>query len=69
MAEVRNTMRLIEESNKKNNARYDMNIKNIDDIQQSNGDIFGMIYDSFRFGYMQGMKATKAEIKKGGANG
>ena len=46
-----------------------MNIKNIDDIQQSNGDIFGMIYDSFRFGYMQGMKATKAEIKKGGANG
>lgn len=66
MARVKNAMQLVESSIGKINARYDMSVENIDDIYKSSGDVFIMICNSFRFGYMQGMKAAKAEIKKGG---
>lgn len=66
MAKVKNTMQLIEASIGKINTRYDMCEENIDDICKTSRDAFSMICNSFRFGYMQGMKAARAEMKKGG---
>lgn len=48
------------------NPRYDMQIKEIDEICKNSENPIDMIYDGFRFGYLQGMKAAKAEMKKGG---
>ena len=49
------------------NPRYDISCENIREIHDIYGGSFEAICCSFRFGYMQGMKAAKAEEKKGGA--
>ena len=46
------------------NPRYDMTINNVKEIHDMYGGSFETICCSFRFGYMQGMKAAKAEMKK-----
>lgn len=48
------------------NPYYDMTIENFKEISNANRDLFGVINDSFRFGYVQGMKAAKAEMRKRG---
>lgn len=59
-----NTMKTIEQTHGKINARYDMCNANILDIANSTSNKYEMIMDSFVFGYAQGMKAAKAELKK-----
>ena len=62
---VRNTMKLVNKAEGKISDGYDMHTKNMLDIYNaSNGDRCRMIFNAFRFGYMQGMKAAKAEMRK-----
>lgn len=57
-------MKLIEQYGKHYDENYDLHVRNIQDIRNNNCDLFSMIFDSFKFGYMQGMKATKAQMGK-----
>lgn len=66
MARVRKTMQIIEKSIGCTNIRYDMHINNLNDIIQASNNPCDLVCNGFRFGYMQGMKAAKAEMKKGG---
>lgn len=63
MARVRNTMKLIKQSVGFINGKYDMCVENMDDIRRESNDSYDLICNGFRFGYMQGMKAAKAEMK------
>ena len=58
-------MELVEKSIGKINTRYDMHVGNVLDIQKSSVDTFDLIVNGFRFGYMQGLKAAKAEFSRG----
>lgn len=63
---VKNTMQLVKKSIGHINAKYDIGIKNIIDIRKESKDCYDLICNGFIFGYMQGMKAAKAEMKKSG---
>ena len=67
MARVKKTVQLIEKSIGRINNNYDMCTENIEDIRKASRDFCDLICYGFRFGYMQGMKAAKAEMEKGGA--
>lgn len=49
------------------NEKYAMCISNLYEIKEHTKGYFDAISDSFEFGYLQGMKAAKAEMKRGGA--
>lgn len=66
MARIINTMGFIGKSLEYIDHKYDMNTKNADDIIQESQTPLDMVYSGFLFGYAQGVKATKAEIQKGG---
>lgn len=59
-----NIRRAINSTIGKINPHYDMTVGNMRQIRKENDDWFGMINDSFRLGYVQGMKAAKAEMRK-----
>lgn len=67
MTRVKNTMKLVRKSIGHINSHYDMCADNIDDIMAASRDFYDLICNGFRFGYMQGMKAARAEMKKDGA--
>lgn len=67
MARVKNTMKLVEKSIGCIDAKYDMSIANILDIQKSSMCTYDLIVNGFRFGYMQGLKASESKMQKGGA--
>ena len=46
------------------NPRYDMTVNNAREIYDMYGGNLETICCSFRFGYLQGMKAAKAEMKR-----
>lgn len=56
-------MKLIETSAGVINIRYDLCAENITDIKNASRDMYDLICNRFRFGYMQGLKAAKAEMK------
>lgn len=64
MAKVKNTMKLVEQYDKHANANYDIFAENINDICRNSENQFEMVLCGFKFGYMQGLKATKAEIRE-----
>ena len=64
MAVVRKTMDLVEKSQGNINPNYYMYASNIEDIEKASNNIYEMICNGFRFGYMQGRKAAMAEMKK-----
>ena len=64
MARVKNTMQLIEKSIGHIDDRYDMHTGNVEDIRKASKDFCDLICNGFRFGYMQGIKAAKAEMKR-----
>lgn len=68
MAEVKNAMALVEQGKKQLNPLYTMTFDNIHEIKDSSEDNFDLLCNGFYFGYMQGMKAAKAEMKRKGAN-
>ncbi len=64
MGRIVNTTQLIEQANSNINSRYDIWPKNIEDIVNTSRTSYDMVVKGFRFGYMQGMKATRAEGRK-----
>lgn len=46
------------------NPYYDLSFENMCEIHEMYGGNFDVICCSFKFGYLQGMKAAKAEMKK-----
>lgn len=65
MAMVKSVYKAIEGI--KVNERYEMRVSNMLEIREHAKGYADAISDSFNFGYLQGMKAAKAEIKSGGA--
>ena len=47
------------------NPHYDISVLNVKEIYEKSSSPFDMICTGFRFGYIQGMKAAKAEISRG----
>jgi hypothetical protein len=41
-----------------------MGCDNVNEIYRTNSNVFDMICDAFVFGYAQGIKSAKAEIRK-----
>lgn len=64
---VKDTMKAISNTVGKISRYYDMSIKNMQDILKASHSDYDLICNGFRFGYAQGMRAAKAEMKKGGA--
>lgn len=60
---VKNTMRLVRAANNYINIYYDIETEHVIDIKNANTDPYAMIIDGFKFGYMQGLKAARAEQK------
>ena len=46
------------------NPRYDLRYNDIEEIYSIYGGNFDSIYCAFKFGYLQGMKAVKAEMRQ-----
>lgn len=65
MAKVKNTIKLMDSYLKQVNENYALYANNIEDIYKVSNTPCELIYNGFRFGYMQGMKATKAKLRKG----
>ena len=63
----KNTMNLVRKAKFVIDTKYDIYSRNVDDIYRESDSTFDMILNGFNFGYMQGMKAARAEIKKCGA--
>lgn len=51
-------MKQVEQTKKVINQRYDLKTEQANELIAS-GDIFDIIYNTFIFGYAQGMKASK----------
>ena len=68
MAKVKDVMKLIEETKITLDARYDMSMEHIIEIQNQSNSFFELVNNGFLLGYAQGMKAAKAEIKKAVSN-
>lgn len=49
------------------NKRYSLSTNEAFEVYEKTSSPIEAIAVSFRYGYMQGMKAAKAEMKKGGA--
>lgn len=64
MAKVKNTMELIKRAEQCENNRYTIRFNNVCDIRKASSGEYDLISNSFYFGYMQGMKAAKAEMRK-----
>ena len=63
MSIVKKTMQLIRGSIGKIDTNYDICAGNINDIKRESRDAYDLICNGFRFGYIQGMKAARAERK------
>lgn len=58
-------MKTIEKNIGKINVRYDLDMESGREILDNSTGPWDLIYNGFAIGYIQGMKAAKAEIKKG----
>lgn len=63
MGRVTNTMKVIGKVRGKIDPGYDLASNNMEDIRENSSSIYSLMCNSFAFGYIQGMKATKAELK------
>lgn len=64
MARVKSVYKAIE--NLEINENYAMCITHLSEIREHANSQFDVICDSFDFGYLQGMKAARAEMRRGG---
>jgi len=68
MGRIKNVIEKAEAMTEKINPAYDISCMHVAEIYEgSGGDWYRSIANGFKIGYMQGMKAAKAEMKKGGA--
>lgn len=63
MGRVRDTIGLIRQYEKYGNEKYDISANNINDIRENSENSLESIVNGYKFGYMQGMKAAKAEMR------
>ncbi len=55
-----NTLKVVESFDKVRNRCYDLFVSNISDLYEMSGDNpYNLVTNAFRFGYVQGCKATK----------
>lgn len=59
-----NAMELVRKSTGRINDRYDMTITDMNSIMGASRDAWDLICNGFRFGYLQGMEAARAEMRK-----
>lgn len=59
MARPVNTLKLIKNTKGKINRGYILSIDNIVELKSNSRDIYDLIYNTFIFGYAQGVKAQK----------
>lgn len=64
MAKIKHTMEVIDKASDIMSAFYGLNSNNIDDIYRNSNNHFDMIINAFKFGYVQGFKAAKADNNK-----
>lgn len=64
MACVKNVKNVIKSVRGTINPYYDMGYENVREIYRINSNVCDMICDAFAFGYAQGIKAAKAEMRK-----
>ena len=60
-----NVMKAINENRGKINTRYDLTYKDAKELIRFSNGQYSLIYNCFSIGYIQGMKAAKAEMRKG----
>jgi len=63
---VKNTVQLIEKAEKLILSTYDMGTNNMKDIYCISKGPYDLMSNSFKFGFIQGMKAAIAHGRKGG---
>lgn len=56
----------IKQTNRLINCRYDVTYSMVSEVIQNSSGQYDLFSNSFALGYLQGMKAAKAEMKKGG---
>lgn len=61
-----NTMNVINSTRKTINRYYDASLRDLFTIRDNSKEEYDLIYNAFVFGYAQGRKAAKAEMRKGG---
>ena len=59
-----NLRKTIEQGEKIINPYYDLTVENLCEVVRSNKHRGEMVSNAFILGYLQGVKATKAEMKK-----
>lgn len=64
MAKIKHTMEVIDKASDIMSVFYGLNSNNIDDIYRNSNNHFDMIINAFKFGYVQGFKAAKANNNK-----
>ncbi len=67
MATIKNILEKAESMRGKINPRYDISYQQTSELYHGSRNSFEAVSNAFCIGYMQGMKAAKAEIRKGGA--
>lgn len=65
MSKSKNVMLKIKEARKIINPYYDMRISEIQEIVNQVSGKFGLVVCGFEYGYLKGMRAAKAEMKRG----
>lgn len=67
MSRCEDIMEAIKSTTESISPCYDMSIRNMKDIYENSKNSYDLIFNGFRFGYLQGMKAAKDEMKGGAA--
>lgn len=63
MAAIKNVMEKIQSPDFVINQYYDATIQSINEIRDNSPSLFDAVYNAFKFGYLQGGKAAKTEMK------
>lgn len=64
MTKIKHTKKVIDKASDIMTAFYGLNSNNIDNIYRNSNNPFDMIINAFKFGYVQGFKAAKADNNK-----
>ena len=62
--ERKSVMEKVKNMNGKMNRHYTLQYKEMEEIYENSKSWVDAIWNSFKYGYMQGQKATKSEMRK-----
>lgn len=66
MSRMKNIMQKCESMRKKVDQRYDVTVSDVKTVCENSNGRYDLFSNAFAIGYMQGMKAAKLEMLKGG---